>query len=287
MITIPERFLSNPDMRLIKLGYHSKIPIEKDWTTKNNYPPNSQEILNHVKKGFNYGVATGFANMIVLDWDDMEIRRLFLKILPTDTFQVMTGSNKSHHYYYTDFPDNFSITTGTHHILDVRGKGGQVVGPSSIHPDTKNPYKIALDLPFAFIKMEDLKKIIKEQGFGIKESPNLEEKNKKYLASIKASEINHEKVIGILVPYWKIADHRRNDLMLAISGWLAINGVSQEDGEYIMGEIVRRTGIGYDHLPGVKYAFLKAQRSEDKTIRLKGFQSLLAILKDLETNKKG
>jgi len=288
MITIPKRFLSYPDMRLIKLGYHSKIPIEEEWTTKNNYPPDSQEILNHIKKGYNYGVATGFGNIIVLDWDDMKIRRSFLKVLPCDTFQTMTGSKKSHHYYSTDIPDNFSIIIGLQHILDVRGKGGQVVGPGSIHPDTKEPYKIALDLPFAFIKMEDLKNIIKEQGYEIKETPNLGEKNKRYLASIKASEIDHEKIIQILVPYWKIADHRRNDLMLAITGWLAMNGVSKEDGEYIMNEIVQRTEIGYDHLPGVKYAFIKVQGAEkNKAIRLKGFNSLLEILKDLETNKGG
>jgi len=283
MITIPQRFLSNPDMRLIKLGMHSKKPIEEEWTTKNNYPPDSQEILNHIKKGYNYGVATGFGNIIVLDWDDMEIRRSFLRVLPTDTFQVMTGSNKSHHYYITDFPDNFSITIGSRHVLDVRGKGGQVVGPNSIHPDTKKPYKIALDLPFAYIKMEDLKKIIREQGYGIKENPNLEA-NRRYLASIKASRINHERIIEILAPYWKIADHRRNDLMLSISGWLAINGVSEEDGTYIMSQIVKRTGIGYDHLSGVKYAFMKVQGSaENKAIRLKGLNSLLEILKELET----
>ena len=286
MITIPKRFLSYPDMRLIKLGYHSKKPIEEKWTTENNYPPNSEEILNHIKKGYNYGVATGLGNIIVLDWDDMKIRKLFLKVLPTDTFQVMTGSKKSHHYHLTDFPDNFSIAIGRDHILDVRGEGGQVVGPSSIHPITKKPYKIALDLPFAFIKMEDLKKIIKEQGYEIKETLNLGEKNKRYLASIKATEIDHEKIIQILVPYWKIADHRRNDLMLAITGWLAINGVNREDGEYIMNEIVQRTGIGYDHLSGVKYAFIKIQGPEkNKAIRLKGFNSLLEILKDIETNK--
>jgi hypothetical protein len=288
MITIPKRFSSYPDMRLIKLGYHSKNPIEKKWTTEKNYPPDSEEILNHIKKGYNYGVATGFGNIIVLDWDDMKIRRSFLKVLPTDTFQTMTGSKKSHHYHSTDIPDNFSITIGDHHILDVRGKGGQVVGPSSIHPDTKKPYKIALDLPFAFIKMEDLKKIIKEQGYEIKETSYLDRKNKRYLATIKASEIDHEKIIQILVPYWKIADHRRNDLMLAITGWLAMNGVSKEDGEYIMNEIVQRTGIGYDHLSGVKYAFIKVQGAEEnKAIRLKGFNSLLEIFKDIETNKGG
>jgi len=283
MITIPQRFLSNPDMRLIKLGLRSKKPIEEGWTTRNNFPPDSQEILNHIRKGYNYGVATGFGNIIVLDWDDMEIRRSFLKVLPTDTFQVMTGSNKSHHYHLTDFPENFSITIGSRHVLDVRGKGGQVVGPNSIHPDTNKPYKVVLDLPFAFIKMEELKAIIKEQGYKIKESPNLEA-NKRYLASIKVSKINHEKIVQILAPYWKIADHRRNDLMLAISGWLAINRVNKEDGEYIMSEIVKRTGKGYDHLSGVKYAFIKVQGSaENKAIRRKGLNSLLQILKDLET----
>jgi len=292
MITIPEKFLSYPDMRLIKLGYHSKKPIEEEWTTKNNYPSDSPEILNHIKKGFNYGVLTGtkLSNndfLIVLDWDDMNIRKLFLKSLPTDTFQVKTGSNKAHHYHLTNTPDNFSISIGTKHILDVRGKGGQVVGPNSIHPDTKKSYKVALDLPFAFIKMDDIKKIIKEQGFKIKESPDLEN-NERYFASIKASKINQEKIIQILVPYWKIADHRRNDLMLAITGWMSMNGVSREDGEYIMNEIVQRTGIGYDHLSGVKYAFIKSQaHEENKAISLKGLKSLLEILKDLKINKGG
>jgi hypothetical protein len=74
--------------------------------------------------------------------------------------------------------------------------------------------------------------------------------------------------------------------MLAITGWLAMNGVSREDGEHIMKEIVQRTGIGYDHLSGVKYAFIKVQGlEENKAIRLKGLNSLLEILKDIEINK--
>jgi putative DNA primase/helicase len=67
------------------------------------------------------------------------------------TYEVQTGSGKSHFYF--KYPGNGkeygnkgkAKTQG----FDIRGIGGCVVAPGSIHPDTGRPYIIEKDVPLA------------------------------------------------------------------------------------------------------------------------------------------
>ncbi len=91
-----------------------------------------EEALAWATKG-NVGLRTGRASgIVVIDVDEGgDISGLGLH--PTAT--VNTGGNGIHLYYRCDQPlGNSSGRLGPH--IDVRGDGGQVVFPGSVHPDT-------------------------------------------------------------------------------------------------------------------------------------------------------
>lgn len=108
-------------------------------------------LWEHIDEGGNYGVVTGYGNLVVLDIDDVRLDKYVGLTLP-ETFTVTTGSG-GHHYYFIlsepcppmrlRMPDKPAGSAG-----DLKSIGGQVVGPGSIHPSGKlywvsNPIDIA------------------------------------------------------------------------------------------------------------------------------------------------
>lgn len=100
----------------------------------------------------NYGILTGIS-FIVLDIDVKDYgletwEELIKKNGDPNTFKVMTGSGGYHYYFKLDerTKNMKNITkinfNGKKVGLDIKNKNGQVVGPFSIHPDTKKTYKI-------------------------------------------------------------------------------------------------------------------------------------------------
>src|SRR5210317_1090481 len=95
---IPKQ-LKNPLFRFILIGSNGKIPLEKQWQTVNNYEHNSVTLQTHIKNKGNYGVATGFGNLVVLDFDSLDAYNKVCGYLP-DTFSVLSASKKYPHLYY-------------------------------------------------------------------------------------------------------------------------------------------------------------------------------------------
>ncbi len=155
---IPKQ-LQTKNMRFIKLGRQgskfAKIPIEKKWTSENNY---SWENLK-LNDNQNYGVATGFDNLLVIDFDDKEFQETVSKILP-ETFTCRSGGKRLFHMYYridkvfTKFPFISTKKQGLT-LCDFQCKGGQVVGPGSIHESGKK-YDVFKDIPIADITLDTL-----------------------------------------------------------------------------------------------------------------------------------
>jgi hypothetical protein len=150
-----ERHLS-----LIRLK--GKVPIENGWQKYCKYK------RKYVEIGFmpdeNAGIACGPASgTLVLDVDHpgkfFEICRKNNLKIPL-TFTVQTGREKPHFHF--QWPKNGMSYSNKSladplkekgsdgkviRIFDVRGEGGQVVAPGSIHPVTGKPYKITNDIP--------------------------------------------------------------------------------------------------------------------------------------------
>jgi len=134
---------------------NGKVPIEKGW-----------DVYSHQRKEFNVedyltnnaGIVTGpSSGLLVLDIDNPELFNKFASsnnFEVTSTFTVKTAKGEHRYYRYPAgkeigcFPFKHPIITKVS-IFDVRGKGGQVVAPYSIHPDTKAIYTISNDIEVA------------------------------------------------------------------------------------------------------------------------------------------
>jgi hypothetical protein len=89
--------------------------------------------------------------------------------------------------------------------------------------------------------------------------------------------VDREEIIRILEPYWVRANGRRNDFTLAIAGFIARSGGTEEDATFIISELARLTGKGHDHIPGARYAFRRAGP-------LKGFRTLEQLMEVLQND---
>ena len=126
-------FLKNyPRIRAILVKPHDKFPFEHAWQISRNYPVTSTYVLNHLVRGGNWGLMHPAGMSVGIDDDNSEIRKIVLSL--GDTFSYNTG--KPGH-----FCDIFIIEdepVGNIPLIDgayIRGRGGQNLGPGSIHPN--------------------------------------------------------------------------------------------------------------------------------------------------------
>jgi hypothetical protein len=136
---------------------NGKVPFEKGWQ---QWCSTKHEFNEADFEGHNAGVCCGPASgVIVLDIDDPDAFEALIKgngfEIP-GTYTVRTGSGKLHYYFtYPATGDEIGNRSLKHPvysrstIFDIRGMGGQVVAPGSIHPDTGKAYKVEKDLPVA------------------------------------------------------------------------------------------------------------------------------------------
>jgi bifunctional DNA primase/polymerase-like protein/AAA domain-containing protein len=131
------------------ISLKGKVPIEKDWTL---YCEESRFFNEKDFRGCNAGLACGPANrIIVIDVDDPAKFEAACKSKGWDlppTRRHQTGTGKPHIFY--KYPKNgkrYGNRSFKKDGFDIRGIGGQVVAPGSIHPDTGKPYKVLWDLP--------------------------------------------------------------------------------------------------------------------------------------------
>jgi hypothetical protein len=130
-----------------------KKPIEKDWPNKGR---------GHLDfdcsdfDGRNAGILCGKAGGILgLDIDDLTAFKALraangLKMIKT--FKVRTGAGLHYYYQYPRDGKEYGNRSFKHPIykkhtvFDVKGNGGYLVAPGSVHPDTGRQYKIINDM---------------------------------------------------------------------------------------------------------------------------------------------
>lgn len=151
--------LKNDDINFVLLKKKNKIPIERGWQEK-KLKHDNPVLLNHIKNGGNYGVmGGGDQNLIIVDFDNEKVQEDCIKKLPK-TFTVKTGSGLLHKYFLSDKVDSFKVfAENLDTIADVQGRGKQVVGPGSIHPNG-NAYDIVDDSAIALIEYSELKALL-------------------------------------------------------------------------------------------------------------------------------
>lgn len=147
--------LQNSEFRFILAN--GKRPVENDWPNTANYTHNNQHLNDWINNNGNYGVATGYGNLIVLDSDNGTLQDEIDKNLPP-TFQVRTGGGGYHNYYLCTGQKKLIFEKDGTHLGELQSKGQQVIGPGSLHPNG-NRYEVTKDIPIATITEEDISHI--------------------------------------------------------------------------------------------------------------------------------
>jgi len=169
---IPQQ-LHNRDFRYILVD-EEKRPVEKKWTTTNNYVYDDPVLLTYLKKGYNYGVLGGYGNLIIIDFDKEWIQNEAYPLLPP-TFTIKTARKGMYHLYYiieggnipkkAKIPDVPSGEAG-----DILGIGAQAVAPNSkvviktpnSSTKTYGTYTILRDIPIATTTIKAINDILQQ-----------------------------------------------------------------------------------------------------------------------------
>jgi len=165
-IAIPPQLLQHSELRyiIIRKDGTGKLPAEKKWQIERNYPANEPKLRGWMRGGGNYGVATGFGSLVVLDADEVEkLTKLnVIQKLPS-TFTVKTGGGGLHYYFFCKglgkIVKLFDPETNEH-LGEIQANGAFVIGPTSVHR-TGNKYEIINDAPITTIEYDDLMDIIR------------------------------------------------------------------------------------------------------------------------------
>ncbi len=116
-----------------------KKPVRSAWQSEP--PPTLEQIDRWIKAGHNLGLRTGRASRVVVVDLDPGSDPTPLDLPPT--WKVSTG--RGNHLYY-QLPEGVEIGNSASKLgphIDIRGDGGQVVFPGSVHPDTGAVYRWA------------------------------------------------------------------------------------------------------------------------------------------------
>ena len=150
------KILQNKEMNFVLIEKSSKKPFQQAWQNK-LIKYDDTELIKHLNSNGNYGViGGGEKNLIIIDFDNKELQDKLFPILP-ETFTVKTGSGLLHLYYFSDKSDSFKIFDKELKTLaDIQGKGKQVVGAGSVHPNGKK-YELIKNIPISFINYAEVK----------------------------------------------------------------------------------------------------------------------------------
>jgi len=146
---IPDQ-LKDERFGFAKVKYATKNPFEKEWQ---KHPYSCNQIEQWIKTSCNYGVIGGYGDLIVIDADHPDSTQAVEKNLPP-TFTVKTPGKGFHFYYLcNDIKKKVVLETCKEkskiHYGEIISFGSQVIGPGSIHPETKTKYEVYKDLPVA------------------------------------------------------------------------------------------------------------------------------------------
>lgn len=125
----------------IPVGIKSKTPALASWREYQDQLPTPSQIIMWFDHPGNIGVVTGWHNLTVLDFDDRKIYDKWLwwsrrqgrqsqAASVARTAYRVTTSRGVHVYVYTECPERNRHLSG----IDIKGKGGYVLGAGSIHP---------------------------------------------------------------------------------------------------------------------------------------------------------
>ena len=129
-------YFARHGLRVLPIPPRSKRPILKDWPAAATRDAEAICVWFEREPESNYGIATG--GLVVVDVDPRHGGRLWLEDnehrLP-ESWRFKTGGGGIHLVYRAPAGAEIGNRAGLAPGIDVRGRGGQIVGPGSVHPD--------------------------------------------------------------------------------------------------------------------------------------------------------
>ncbi|MEM4068171.1 MAG: bifunctional DNA primase/polymerase [Candidatus Micrarchaeaceae archaeon] len=123
---------NDPRFRVLKIKIRSKEPVERGWTTVNNYLFDSKEINDWIRRGGNYGIFCPKGDCAFIDADTVEIQKVLDGKLPTFWYTSGRAGHRQYIYEILDPPmRNIPLRDGAY----VKGQNGYALGPGSVHPN--------------------------------------------------------------------------------------------------------------------------------------------------------
>ena len=194
------------------------------------------------------------------------IAELNLSEAELNTLTVKTQSEGRHFYYLMPEGIPSFNHNGALKGLDLKGYGGYVILPNS--QGQYGRYEFLNLTEIRPIPEPLLNWVLKFKG---KTSGKFEK------LPTGSAKIDRQEIVRILTPYWAKADGKRNDLMLSIAGFIARSGGTEQDAVFVISELCRLAGKGYDHIPGAIYAF---HREEN----IFGLTKLRQLMEEIEND---
>jgi hypothetical protein len=120
-----------------------KTPVVS-WASYQKQRPSVDEVREWFASSENYNLAvvTGqISELVVIDCDTAEDAAWWREHHALTPLEVTTGRGGKHFYYRHPHGHVGNRTSILDRSIDVRGDGGLVVAPPSVHPETGNPYR--------------------------------------------------------------------------------------------------------------------------------------------------
>lgn len=125
---------------------NGKLPAVRNWQAFEATPVKMRYWFG--SRRCNIGLRTGESGFIVVDTDTPEAEAWVREHLPATPMRAMSGNGSQHHYYAV--PPKKRVGNKQHWKgvpgLDVRGWGGFIVLPGSVHPKTGRRYEWSGDV---------------------------------------------------------------------------------------------------------------------------------------------
>ena len=118
-----------------------KVPAVRNWQAFAATPLNVRYWFG--TRRCNVGLRTGESGYIVVDTDTPAAEEWVRSHLPETPMVALSGNGSTHRYFATPPRKEIRNKQGWNGIqgLDVRGSGGFIVLPGSVHPATGQPYE--------------------------------------------------------------------------------------------------------------------------------------------------
>lgn len=216
-------------IKLAQQGYRV-LPLEGKRPTLDDWPSRATSSYDDIgsmwdlQPDANIGIATG-QGLVVLDVDprnggDESLAKLERKLGPLPEPTVLTGGGGRHWYFRTDHDFGCGkLLPG----VDVKGHGGQVVAPPSIHPESGRAY--------GFVN-GSLSVAIPER---------LGEYIGKHLRSNGVAADDRTSEIPPLSTFLSLGN--RNDTLTSMAGWMRRQGASEHEIATALIALAKESGL--------------------------------------------